>query len=187
MAKKIDKSLQIESRAAWTNKGRDHDANFQPKCRIVGKGFQEKYDEKLRRDSPTRSPFMQNLPCSIAACKRFSCYTGDATGAFLQGVKIERGLYLKMPRNLQGMSIPGIEEGSLLKLNKSIYGTNDAAKAWYRRIVQSLRDIGFEQLQFETAAFKLMNQGKLVRLLCLRVDDMLMAFDMENNKELCDH
>eukprot|EP00959_Pyramimonas_sp_CCMP1952_P471351 9498283-Pyramimonas_sp.AAC.1 len=72
MAKNIDESLQIESRAAWTNKGRDHDANFQPKCRIVGKGFQEKCDENPRRYSPTRSLFTHNLLCSIAACKRFS-------------------------------------------------------------------------------------------------------------------
>eukprot|EP00959_Pyramimonas_sp_CCMP1952_P273700 5720709-Pyramimonas_sp.AAC.2 len=50
-----------------------------------------------------------------------------------------------------------------------------------------MRDIGFEQLQFETADFKLMNQGQLVGRLCLRVDDVLMAFDMENNKEFCDH
>eukprot|EP00959_Pyramimonas_sp_CCMP1952_P262099 5480715-Pyramimonas_sp.AAC.1 len=84
------------------------------------------------------------------------------------------------------MTTPGLEEGSLLKLNKSIYGTNDAARAWYKRIVQILKQVGFEQLQFETTAFKLMRKGELVGLLCLHVDDMLMAFDMEKNRELCE-
>jgi hypothetical protein len=36
-----------------------------------------------------------------------------------------------MPRNLGGASIPGVPAGSLLKCNKSIYGTNDAARQWY--------------------------------------------------------
>eukprot|EP00959_Pyramimonas_sp_CCMP1952_P065630 1370287-Pyramimonas_sp.AAC.1 len=68
MAKNIDKALHIESRAARTNKGSDYDANFQPKCRIVGKGFQEKCDEKLRSDSPTRSPSEPALQhCSMQA------------------------------------------------------------------------------------------------------------------------
>eukprot|EP00959_Pyramimonas_sp_CCMP1952_P011770 247785-Pyramimonas_sp.AAC.1 len=92
-----------------------------------------------------------------------------------------------MPRNLQGTSMPGIEDGSLIKLNKSIYGTNDAARAWHERVVQILRDIGVEKRQSETAAFKLVNQGMSFGLLCLHVDDMLMAFGMENNKEFCDH
>eukprot|EP00959_Pyramimonas_sp_CCMP1952_P206764 4324348-Pyramimonas_sp.AAC.1 len=38
-----------------------------------------------------------------------------------------------------------------------------------------------------TAAVKLMIQGKLVGLLCPRVDDMPMAFGVENNEEFCDH
>eukprot|EP00959_Pyramimonas_sp_CCMP1952_P306078 6405353-Pyramimonas_sp.AAC.1 len=97
MIKKIDESMQIESRAAWANKGRDNDANFQPECRIVGRGFQGKYDEKPRRVSPTCSPFMQNLLCSIAACERCSCYTGDATEAFLQGSRLRGGFISRCP------------------------------------------------------------------------------------------
>ena len=36
--------------------------------------------------------------------------------------------------NRSSLCLPGVEEGSLLKLNKSIYGTNDAARAWYKAL-----------------------------------------------------
>eukprot|EP00959_Pyramimonas_sp_CCMP1952_P046003 960957-Pyramimonas_sp.AAC.1 len=143
MAKKIDKSLQIESRAVWTRT-------------LISSRSAESLGRAFRR-SMTRS----------------------YAGLHQPGVQIERELYFKLPKNLPGMNIPGLEEGSLLKSNKSIYGTNDAARAWYKRIVQIVLGIGFEQLQFETVAFKLMHHGQLVGLLCLHVDDVLMAFDIK--------
>ena len=45
----------ISSRGVWTKKETEEVNGKQPlelKCRIVGRGFQEMYDEKLRRDSP---------------------------------------------------------------------------------------------------------------------------------------
>ena len=55
-AAKVPKELQIEARGVWTNKGKNLEDDFEPKCRIVGKGFQEKYDEQLRRGSPNSRP-----------------------------------------------------------------------------------------------------------------------------------
>lgn len=78
----------IDSRAVWTEKESSHD-NLVLKCRIVGKGFQETYDDKLRRDSPTCSQLLVNLLCSMAASKRMKLKAGDVKGAFLQGVKSE--------------------------------------------------------------------------------------------------
>eukprot|EP00959_Pyramimonas_sp_CCMP1952_P377026 7897215-Pyramimonas_sp.AAC.1 len=52
-------------------------------------------------------------------------------GAFLQGKVITRELYFRIPTNLGKRAIPGVKAGDLLKLNKSIYGAGDAARAWY--------------------------------------------------------
>lgn len=40
----------LDSRAVWTNESSDPD-RLEAKCCIAGKGFQEPFDETLRRDS----------------------------------------------------------------------------------------------------------------------------------------
>ena len=64
--------------------------------------------------------------------------TADARGVFLQGKKIERELYFRVPRGLDPCTMPGLEPGCLLHLNKSISGRNDAVRAWYLRFFESL-------------------------------------------------
>ena len=91
-ARSIPADKQITARAVWTNKGADLEDEIALKCRIVGRGFQERYDEKLRRDSPTCTPMMVNILCSSAASLKLHLMAADAKGAFLQGKKIDREL-----------------------------------------------------------------------------------------------
>eukprot|EP00972_Heterocapsa_arctica_P034587 5092654-Heterocapsa_arctica.AAC.1 len=56
-SKNIDPTLILDTRIVWTDKAIEVDG-FEPKCRMIGKGFQEVYDDKLRRGSPTSSPQM---------------------------------------------------------------------------------------------------------------------------------
>ena len=105
-AKSVPSEYIIDSRAIWAKRGDQksyetslkgkwetlHD--FDVKCRIVGKGFQERYDERVRRDSPTSSSFMHNVLCSVSASEQLTMVIGDARGAFLQGKRITRQLYL---------------------------------------------------------------------------------------------
>eukprot|EP00972_Heterocapsa_arctica_P043701 6451356-Heterocapsa_arctica.AAC.1 len=60
---------------------------------------------------------------------KLKLHGADVTGAFLQGQKIERELYFRLPKNLGPLTIPGVQDGDLLRLNKSIYGLNDASRA----------------------------------------------------------
>ena len=181
-AAKVHASKVLDSRAVWTDKGSDGD--FQPKCRIVGRGFQEKYDEKLRRDSPTTSVQMANMIACVAATFKLSLIVADVTGAFLQGKNITRELYFRLPRNLGQCRMPfGIPVGSLLRLNKSIYGTNDASRAWYLAIRDMLLKQDWKPLSFEPASFVRRNtSGKLIGLMCLHVDDFLMAVDEKDSE-----
>ena len=174
-AKKVDPKFVLESRAVWTDKSEN--GVFAPKCRVVGRGFQEKYDESLRRDSPTASTQMTNMLCSLSASLKLKLYTADVTGAFLQGKKIERELYFRMPSNLGKCALPGVEAGSLLKLNKSIYGTNDAARAWYTTLRASLETQGWRGLAFEPGTFIYREEstGRILGLMVLHVDDFLIG------------
>ena len=132
----------------------------------------KEYDESLRRDSPTCS----NLLVQIIV-----------RGAVLQGLKIDRELYFEPPKNLGKAQIPGVQPGSLLKLKKSIYGVNDAARQWYHSIKGILRRLGWESLTFELAGFVLRDPTtrELIAILALHVDDVFIAWNEKKFPDEC--
>ena len=79
------------------------------------------------------------------------------------------------------LSLLFFEKGSLLKLNKSIYGTNDAARAWYLALREILTHIELAPFTFETAAFILRDANNiLIAILVFHVDDFLMGWTFEH-------
>ena len=180
----------ISSRGVWTKKDTEEVNGKKPlelKCRIVGRGFQEMYDEKLRRDSPTCSQLLVNLIFSMAASRSMKLSAADVRGAFLQGLKIERDLYFKLPANMGQTTIPNVQPGSLLKLKKSIYGVNDAARQWYQSFKGILLEQGWTPLTFENAGFIYRDEASksVVAIMALHVDDVLMAMDFSSFPDLC--
>lgn len=86
----------ISSRGVWTKKDDEkRDENEKEelvlKCRVVGRGFQEEYDEDLRRDSPTGSNLLVQVICSLAASRLMELTAADVRGAFLQGLTRSTG------------------------------------------------------------------------------------------------
>ena len=182
----------ISSRGVWTKKDDEkRDENEKEelvlKCRVVGRGFQEEYDEALRRDSPTCSNLLAQVICSLAASRFMKLTAADVRGAFLQGLKIDRELYFEPPKNLGKAKIPGVDPGSLLKLKKSIYGVNDAARQWYHSIKGILQRLGWESLTFELAGFVLRDptNTEVIAILALHVDDVLIAWDEKKYPNEC--
>ena len=111
----------------------------------------------------------------------------DVRGAFLQGLKIDRELYFEPPKNFGKAKIPGVAPGSLLKLKKSIYGVNDAARQWYHSIKGILLRLGWESLTFELAGFVLREptSREVIAMLALHVDDVLIAWDEKKYPKEC--
>ena len=182
----------ISSRGVWTKKDDEkRDENEKEelvlKCRVVGRGFQEEYDENLRRDSPTCSTLLVQVICSLASSRLMKLTAADVRGAFLQGLKIDRELYFEPPKNLGKAQIPGVQPGALLKLKKSIYGVNDAARQWYHSIKGILLRLGWESLTFELAGFVLRDPAskEVIAILALHVDDVLIAWDEKKYPEEC--
>ena len=88
------------------------------KARLVAKGFQE--DTIVRTDSPTCRKENIRVLIAIAATNRWRVKSLDIKSAFLQGKKIDREVYVKPPKEFQN--------GKLWKLQKALYGLNDAAR-----------------------------------------------------------
>lgn len=73
----------------WASKSSDPDV-LEAERRIIGEGFQKNFDETLRRDSPTASVQMSHVVCSLAALMKLELVAAGVTGAFLQGLPIQR-------------------------------------------------------------------------------------------------
>ena len=134
------------------------------KARLVARGFEEN-TSSLRKDSPTCSREAIRILIAIASSKRWDCNTVDVKSAYLQGNSIQRKLYLKPP--------PEFNNGSLWKLNKTVYGLCDAAREWYMRVKDELNSLSVKMCSLDNSLFVWNRNGKLEGLICIYVDDFL--------------
>lgn len=134
------------------------------KARLVARGFEE--DTSLvDKDSPTCHKESIRLVLSIASSKKWLCHSLDVKAAYLQGNPIEREVYLKPP--------PEFFDGHLWKLKKTVYGLNDAARAWYVRVRDELLKLNLTMSLLDPALFSFKENGEFSGLLCVYVDDFL--------------
>lgn len=124
----------------WTYKLKcDSDGNIaRYKARIVAQGFSQKYgvdyDEVFA--PVARSTTFRTL-LSVAGKENYIVKQFDVKTAFLNGDLTEE-IYMRPPE--------GVDIGNkVLKLNKSLYGLKQAARAWNIALNKSLTNCGFER------------------------------------------
>ena len=93
----------------------------------------------------------------------------DIKSAFLQSEEFDREVYLKPP------SEANCDENILWKLNKCVYGLNDAARKWYITMKTFLLKFGCSQVKTDPAAFYWYQDGELSGIFLMHVDDFSMA------------
>ena len=86
---------------------------------------------------------------------------------FRASKSIERQLFITPPKEFRKPRI-------LWKLNKVVYGLNDASRSWYLRVKEVLLELGMKMCEVENAVF---HYGKktLDGIIIIHVDDMLFA------------
>ena len=133
------------------------------KARLVARGFEEDMPE-WEKDAPTCNAETLKLCVSLINMKKWTCKTLDVKTAYLQGEKIKREVYLKPPKE--------VSYDGLWKLNKTVYGLKDAAKAWYMTVVKIVEDLGGKKCKLETNIFYWKDENdRLIGILCSHVDD----------------
>ena len=93
-------------------------------------------------------------------------HTLDIKSAFLQGMPIEREIYLIPPKLAHF-------KGILWKLKKCAYGLVDAGRQWYVKVLLSLKDLKGQQLSLDPGVFFWKKDGKLVGIMAFHVDDFI--------------
>ena len=145
------------------------------------RGDLEKGKENIRSDSPTVGKETLKLALTIAANEGFVVKSGDIKSAYLQGMDIEREIYVKPPLQA-GLS------GKLWLLKKGAYGIADGGRLFNLRLVKELTDLGMHQVHADGTLFSYVKDGKLHGLIVSHVDDLLIMgnskFEMDIEKKL---
>jgi transposase InsO family protein len=139
------------------------------KARLVVKGFRQRegvdYNEVF---APVSKYTTVRTLLAKAAAEDLEVQQIDIKTAFLHG-ELEEDIYMEQP--------PGYEEGppgTACKLTKSLYGLKQAPRAWYMKLNEELKDIGFIPSIADPGLFTLANKGSNIYVL-IYVDDILIA------------
>ncbi len=102
--------------------------------------------------------------CLVSYLQNWNCHALDIKYTFLQGHANDKEVFILPPDEFYN--------GCVWKLRKTIYGLNDAAKAWHERIKQELVRLGTSMCDLEPALFFWYSNGNLKGIICIHVDDI---------------
>lgn len=138
-------------------------------ARLVARGFEE--EAAIRRDSPTVGRSAVRVLLALAASKKWEVKTTDIKSTFLQSNTIDRDVHVSPPREAGC-------KNRLWKLQKCLYGLNDAARQFYQSVVAELLALGCTQSAHDPALYYFTDdQGELKGVLVSHIDDFLHAGD----------
>lgn len=152
---------KISTRWVCTEKDSEKGKIF--KARLVARGFEED-TSLIRKDSPTCNKESLRLVLAVISSKQWHLNSLDVQAAFLQGSELSRDVYLKPPREADTTNI--------WKLNKCVYGLNDASRLWYIRLTEEFTNLGVTKSQLDEAIFYYHSQGRLEGIITTHVDDV---------------
>ena len=148
----------------WVLTKKVKQGNITYKARLVARGFEED-TLTLKTDSPTCCKDTLRLVFSLLSAKRWPLHSIDIKSAFLQGLPLQREVYLKPPKHAKTKDI--------WKILKPIYGLADAGRHWYLRVVEVVVDLGATQSKIDKSLFIWKFNGKTAGVIAVHVDDFI--------------
>ena len=82
----------------------------------------------------------------ICSSQDWALHSLDISAAFLQGENLEREIFLKPPKDV-------CSPHEVWRLNRCIYGLNDASRAWYSKVRNTLTSLGGSVCSYDNCMF----------------------------------
>ena len=147
------------------------DKEGRKKARLVARGSQDPDMPSLVKDSPTCSKKAFRIVLTICAKNNWPSNALDVRTAFLQGLPLNREVFLKPSEDALDMA------GKLWKMKKCVYGLVDAARHCYEKVKSVLVDLGCSYSPLDPCVFYLKSNSKLHGILSPHVDDFWWCGD----------
>ena len=159
----------------WIMTTKEIDGNCTVKARLVARGFEDIHNQG-KNDSPTCTKDSLRITLTIMASKQWMCMSLDVKTAFLQSFQLEREIFLVPPKEAN--------TDKLWKLNKAVYGLNEASRQWYNRVSHELIRLGMERSKYDEALFYLRTNEILFGMIVVHVDDFLFGGTAQFHKSI---
>ena len=167
--KRVKDEGQYAIKTRWVfSESEDESKGCKLKARLCMRGDTEENIDAIRADSPTAHKDSLKLALAVAANENFELISGDIKSAFLQGMSLQRKVFVIPPAEAK-------ESETLWLLQKGAYGLLDGSRLFYLELKKKLEDLGMKLVSGDPALFTIHENGKLIGLVCIHVDDLLMA------------
>ena len=97
--------------------------------------------------------------------------------AFFQGDERDRELYMGPPTEEKKLNV-------IWRLNKAVYGLNDAPLKWYEPLDKELITLGCVRSKLDTACHIYREEGQLAGMAYIYVDDVIAAGNKTFNEKV---
>ena len=153
----------------WVTEAKQREEGIQYRARLVVRGFEEL--DAPQADSPTAKKCVIRMFLAICNMLSYNLKSLDVKTAFLQSDFIERVVLIKPPKEFRE------DSNTVWKLNKFVYGLNDAARGWFLTVRKKLTEFGCKAIDLDNSVFVLHHQNKLSGFAVIHVDDFLIGGD----------
>ena len=153
----------------WVTEAKQKEEGIQYRARLVVRGFEEL--DAPQADSPTANKCVIRMFLAICNMLSYNLKSLDVKTAFLQSDFIERVVLIKPPKEFRE------DSNTVWKLNKFVYGLNDAARVWFLTVRKKLTEFGCKAIDLDNSVFVLHHQNKLSGFAVIHVDDFLIGGD----------
>ncbi|KAK1912922.1 hypothetical protein P3342_004858 [Pyrenophora teres f. teres] len=156
----------------YTYKFDKHHRLLKCKARLVVRGDQQRNITAQDTYAATLASRSFRMLTAIAAKHDLELKQYDVTNAFVHAT-IDREVFMRMPRGYQKL-------GTVLRLNKALYGLRISPLLWQREFTSTLRALGFQEVPHEPCC--LIKDGIII---FFYVDDIILAYhkDMEHQAQ----
>jgi histone deacetylase 1/2 len=140
------------------------------KARLVAKGFQQRYGLEYEDTfSPVVKVATIHHVLSIVVSHGWSLRQLYVQNVFLHGV-LEENVYMRQPLGYEDSTKPGY----ICKLDKALYGLNQAPRACFSRLSDKLHTLGFTPSKTDMSLFFFRHE-KVVIFVLVYVNDIIVA------------
>lgn len=137
----------LTTKWVFTIKKDSHGKFVKCKARLVARGFQQEQGRDFNEIfSPVVKTESIRILLSFAAVEDYEIHQIDIKSAFLHG-KVEEDIYIYAPEGA------GFTDGTVLKLNKSLYGIKQAPRVFYEMVKDHLLSNGFNHTSSDHCVF----------------------------------
>ena len=146
---------------------------------------------RITSDSPTVGRATLILLLQICCSRAWQAAAGDVTAAFLNGIYIQRELYMRQPRG----GVRGLGPRQLLRVKKGVFGLTESPRLWYDRLTSVILNHVFligdteyrmTQCPLDPCVYMLQSAEGVepVAYVAAHVDDLLVIADKEVNQKV---